>query len=216
MKKNPKKPKGDAIIRPIYTERLLLRPYVPDDWKQVHVYASIPEFSQFDVWGPNSIEDTKRFVTDCIVKASENPIQRYEFAVVLKDGSHLIGGCTLKRNASAPGQAGIGYAINPEYQNSGYATEAAVALIRFAFQEPGLSLVYAQCDTRNEASRRVMEKAGMKLATVLRNHQEIRGVMTDSYRYEILLEQLRAFIHANSTSKVKLDGTITCANCDTE
>ena len=67
----------------------------------------------------------------------------------------------------------------------GYATEAARALIRFGFEDLGLTVVYAQCDTRNFASRRVMEKAGMKLVTVLERHQVVKGVMTDSYRYQI-------------------------------
>ena len=61
----------------IDTKQLLLRPYIPEDWERVHLYASIPEFSQFDVWGPNSIEDTKKFVAECIAKAAERPIQRY-------------------------------------------------------------------------------------------------------------------------------------------
>ena len=175
----------------INTKQLLLRPYIPEDWERVHLYASIPEFSQFDVWGPNSIEDTKKFVAECIAKAAERPIQRYELAVVLKAQNALIGGCTLKRNVTVDIEAGIGYAINPGYQSNGYATEAALALIQFAFEALALSRVYAECDTRNGASRRVMEKAGMQLVAVLRNHQEIKGVMTDSFRYEILREQIR-------------------------
>jgi RimJ/RimL family protein N-acetyltransferase len=85
-------------------------------------------------------------------------------------------------------QGGLGYAINPDFQRMGYATEAANALIRFAFGDLGLSLVYAQCDTRNVASRRVMEKTGTQMAAVLKDHQLVKGVMTDSYRYEIRRE----------------------------
>jgi RimJ/RimL family protein N-acetyltransferase len=48
--------------------------------------------------------------------------------------------------------------------------------------------VYAEGDTRNVASRRVKEKTGMQLAAVLKDHQLVKGVMTDSYRYEIRRE----------------------------
>lgn len=167
------------------TRRLRLRPYRSDDWEQIHRYAAIPEFSQYDVWGPNSEADTRKFVADCIAAVSRNPIQRYELAAELKADGTVIGGCTLKRSAGDPTLAGLGYAINPDYQSQGYATEAATELIRFAFEELGLAVVYAECDTRNAASRRVMEKSGMRLATVLERHQIVKGVMTDSYRYEI-------------------------------
>ena len=172
-------------MRYLETRRLKLRPYRPDDWEQIHRYASIPEFSQFDVWGPNSETDTKRFVADCVASLSRDPVQRYELAVELKFDGSVIGGCTLKRHPDDRNLAGLGYAINPDFQCHGYATEAALALIRYAFEGLGLSVVYAECDTRNLPSRRVMEKAGMKLAGVLEQHQVIKGVMTDSYRYEL-------------------------------
>jgi RimJ/RimL family protein N-acetyltransferase len=175
-------------MRDLETQRLRLRPYRHSDWEQIHRYASIPEFSQYDVWGPNTEDDTKKFVADCIAKLSEDPVQRYEFVVEKANGA-VIGGCSLKRSKEDPNLAGLGYAINPDYQRKGFATEAAVALIQFAFEDLGLSLVYAQCDTRNLASRSVMEKAGMKLATVLEQHQVVKGVMTNSYRYEIHREE---------------------------
>jgi RimJ/RimL family protein N-acetyltransferase len=124
-------------------------------------------------------------VADCIAHSIRSPVHRYELAVELKSERAVIGGCTLKRSASDSEEGSLGYAINPDYQRCGYATEAALALIRFAFEELGFTMVYAQCDTRNSASRRVMEKAGMNLAGVLKDHQLVKGVMTDSYRYEI-------------------------------
>src|SRR5690606_65945 len=94
--------------------------------------------------------------------------------------------CSLKHNVETPGVAGIGYAINPEYQRNGYATEIARALIQFAFGELAVVRVYAQCDTRNIASRLVMEKAGMSQVAIIQQHQRIRGVLSDSFRYEVL------------------------------
>ncbi len=169
----------------IQTNRLLLRQYAPEDWQRVHLYASIPEFSQFDVWGPNNVDDTKNFVQECIARTTERPILRYELAIVLRKRGLLIGGCGLKRQNVAATYGNLGFAVNPDYQNNGYATEAAVALIDFAFNKLGLVQVYAECDTRNEASRRVMERAGMREASVLCCDREVKGVMTDSYRYVI-------------------------------
>lgn len=169
----------------IHTLRTVLRPYVPDDWERVHLYASIPEFSQYDVWGPNSVTDTKRFIEERIAAANAQPLLRFEMAVVLPDEDVLIGGCGLKLQDAAATEGSLGYAINPDFQKSGYATEVALALINFAFGGLRLDQVYAECDTRNEASRRVMEKAGMRESSIIRDHRQVKGRMTDSYRYVI-------------------------------
>lgn len=170
----------------ISTKRLTLRKFIHDDWARVHLYAQVPEFSQYDVWGPNSVEDTKAFVADCIAKTSITPILEHQLAVILKDGDVLIGGCGIKRGNASDHTASLGYAINPEYQNRGFATETAIALIDFGFNNLGLTKVVAECDTRNTASYRVMEKAGMKMVARLPDDREVKGEMSDSYRYEIL------------------------------
>ena len=52
--------------------------------------------------------------------------------------------------------------IRPEEWGKGYATEAAAGMLEFAFEELELPLVYAGCAPDNHASRRVMEKLGMR------------------------------------------------------
>lgn len=169
----------------IETARLLLRPYVAEDWALVHTYAAIPEFSRFEAWGPNSVEDTKRFVGDCIASMSEHPILGYQLAVVLKETERLIGGCTLKRKNAEARDAFLGYAINPEFQSRGYATETAAALVEFGFDSLGLARIYAECSAQNIASRRVMEKVGMHMVSVRKNHKKVKGVMIDSCEFEL-------------------------------
>jgi RimJ/RimL family protein N-acetyltransferase/enamine deaminase RidA (YjgF/YER057c/UK114 family) len=169
----------------IETKRLLLRPYVDEDWAHVHTYAAVPEFSQFEVWGPNSVEDTKRFVAQCIASMSEHPILGYQLAIVLSETNRLIGGCTLMRTRAETREAFLGYAIHPDFQCRGYATEASAALVDFGFNSLRLVRIYAECSSQNIASRRVMEKLGMSMVAVHKNHKEVKGVMIDSYEYEV-------------------------------
>lgn len=56
----------------------------------------------------------------------------------------------------------IGYAIHPDYQGQGYATEAVCALLQ-ELRDMGLRSVTAGFFTENQASRRVMEKCAMTL-----------------------------------------------------
>ena len=148
------------------TERLRLRPYLPTDFERVHRYAALESFSRFEF--------------------SANPIVSFQLAVVHKQQNVLIGGCTLRRLGPDNPEGYIGYAIGPDYQNQGFATEVGRALIEFGFHTLGLKRVFAECDVRNVASWRVMEKLGMRRFEFLKKHRRNRGVLIDSFRYEIL------------------------------
>ena len=167
------------------TERLFLRPYRPEDFERVHLYGSLPDFSQYDVWGPNTEKDTHKFIADSIAKSQKDPMYEFEFAVCLKENELLIGGCGIRRDSQESQVANLGYAINPDFQSKGYATEVTKRLIEFGFKELNLAVIYATCDTRNTASFKVMEKAGMKRVGFIEKHKKVRDHMRDSYRYEI-------------------------------
>jgi RimJ/RimL family protein N-acetyltransferase len=170
----------------IETKRLLLRDYRTDDWERVHIYGSMPDFSQFEAWGPNTVEETKRFIAIMTEQAQQNPRFRFDFAVCLKEDGLLIGGGGIRRESQTSKIANLGWAINPDFQGKGYATEAATALIKFGFEQLDLLIIYATCDTRNSASFKVMEKAGLKRVGLLEKDREQKGHLRDTLRYEVL------------------------------
>lgn len=170
----------------LVTARTILRNYETEDWERVHVYGSDPNFSKYDFWGPNTLEDTHKFVADMVQQSQSNPRYQFDFAVCLKENGLLIGGCGLRRETELSQIANLGWAINPEFQGKGFATEAAKALLEFGFQTLKLSVIYATCDTRNTASYKVMEKLGMKRVGFIKGTKEVKGHVRDSYRYEIL------------------------------
>jgi RimJ/RimL family protein N-acetyltransferase len=59
-------------------------------------------------------------------------------------------------------QAEIGWALDPEHQGHGYATEATRALLRLCFEDLGVHRVEALCFAVNEPSWRLMERLGMR------------------------------------------------------
>ncbi|KAJ5802505.1 uncharacterized protein N7503_004955 [Penicillium pulvis] len=71
----------------------------------------------------------------------------------------LLKGAPPNRHYLAPD---IGYAILPEMNGKGYATEAAKGLIEWAKGELGITGVFGFCDATNLHSRRVLEKIGME------------------------------------------------------
>ena len=78
--------------------------------------------------------------------------------IELKDGTHV--GELCFKGVNEEGVAEIGYGILDDYQSCGYATEAVVALTKWALNQVGISRVEAEAEEDNAASIRVLEKCG--------------------------------------------------------
>ncbi|MDZ4677202.1 MAG: GNAT family protein [Oligoflexia bacterium] len=169
----------------IETKRLILRDQVFEDWRDIHEYAKDSEFSKYEHWGPNTEEDTKNFVLSNIERAKGTRRYKFDFSVVDKKTSKVIGGVGLRRESETSSVGSIGYAIHPLYQNLGFATEAVNALYEFGFNALKLQVLWATADVLNNASYKVMEKSGMKRVGLILRHKEFKMAWHDSYRYEI-------------------------------
>ncbi len=145
----------------IKTERLELSPISLSYLDTTFRYSSDKENIKLMVFLPHdNINETKEYLTECEKQWQKEKPDFLEFAVML-DGAH-IGGMTFyflnERKTSE-----LGWVIDKEYQNKGYITEAAKALIKYAGEVFGIYHIIAQCDSENYASCRVAEKLGMKL-----------------------------------------------------
>ena len=78
------------------------------------------------------------------------------------DSKRIIGWCGLDGTA-APGKTVLFYIIDEKYRGKGYATQCAVELLRYAFEDMGYESIQSGCAKDNMSSYRVMEKAGMRL-----------------------------------------------------
>jgi [ribosomal protein S5]-alanine N-acetyltransferase len=110
------------------------------------------------------------------------------FAIDRRDDGDLVGAISL-RIRQAMGRAELGYWVGRPYWNRGYGTEGARAALDFAFGALGLHRVHAMHMTRNPASGRVMQKIGMRLEGVLRNHVRKWDVFEDVAIYGILEDE---------------------------
>jgi len=174
----------------IETKRLFLRDFTSEDFARIHSYAAIPEFSRFEAWGPNSEADTRKFIADRMTESVENPRWRFDLAVCHLESGLLVGGCGLRRDSPESWVGNLGWAIHPDSQNQGFATEAAEALVRFGFMSLGLRLIYATCDAENLASQAVMRKLGLRMAGRINREREQKGKWRDTLRFELLPDRL--------------------------
>jgi [ribosomal protein S5]-alanine N-acetyltransferase len=162
----------------LLTDRLLLREFAMADLESVHEYASDQEVVRLQAWGPNKLEETQKFLSDCIGQAQCDARSTFNLAIALQEGS-VIGGCLAVVREDGH-EAEIGYTLNRKYWGLGYATEAVQRLIAFLFHEIGVHRVFATCGPNNVASIRVLEKNGMQLEGRLRCHKLMRGSWRDS------------------------------------
>ena len=72
---------------------------------------------------------------------------------------------------------------------SGFAPEATVAVLRFAFEELSLHRIEVAIVPRNSASRRVVEKLDLREEGVALRYLEIDGRWEDHVRYAITSEE---------------------------
>lgn len=146
-----------------HTPRLTLRPLTTTDLSTTYAYTSLESNTEFMMYLPNkSLDDALDFLKSAEAEW-EKPIHDfYEFAVCL-DNSH-IGTVSLYLDEDDKNVGELGWILAPEFHGRGYIPEAAARLVEFG-RELGLKRMIAHCDTRNVASRRVMEKLGMSLVS---------------------------------------------------
>ncbi len=184
----------------IKTKRLTIRPVQVGDETEIHEYAGDKEITMM-FWLPNdTFEETADFVKRNAEEWNQPDQTNFEF-VIIYDGK-IIGGCDCDLGHSEDhSYATLGWIINKKYRKQGFASEAAAAVLDFAFTKTGINKVYAQCDCNNPASFGVMKKIGMKLVddkgtrtypktgktsgefTCLITRQEWEKIMSDKKNY---------------------------------
>jgi RimJ/RimL family protein N-acetyltransferase len=176
----------------IYTERLLIRRFHPDDWRDLHEYLSQPEVTRFEPYDAFTEKKSKK-------EAARRAKDPGFWAVCLKDtqclreSGKLIGNIYLAEQGFDTWE--FGYVFNQKYHGMGYASEAARALLDDAFANRNAHRVVAECNPLNAASWRLLERLGFRReGHFLKNiyfKRDASGnpVWCDTYAYGMLKEE---------------------------
>jgi [ribosomal protein S5]-alanine N-acetyltransferase len=84
------------------------------------------------------------------------------FAILERASGACVGNCGYKGPPDADGVVEIAYAVDPAHQSQGFATEAAEALVGYAFDSDRIRLVRAHTLPEANASTRVLTKCGFE------------------------------------------------------
>jgi len=167
------------------TERLVLRPFELSDAPRVQLLAGDRDVAAMTLLIPHPYEDG---IAEAWIGSHQEHFengQEIVFAITRKASAELIGAIGLVPNPHHD-LAGLGYWLGKPYWNEGYCTEAARAVLHYAFTELRLNRVQAHHFSHNPASGRVMQKVGMRHEGTLRQHVKKWGEFYDNETYGIL------------------------------
>jgi len=175
------------------TKRLILRAFHESDFPIVYEWLSSIEIMKYRNDEPRSVEEVRDYLNWAISSAAAGECTNYEYAAVLKETGELIGAASL---FNLTGEPELGWTVGRKYWHQGFGLEMGEALLNFGFGTLGLRRIIAGCNTRNQASYRIMEKLGMRreahfvkaqLGNSALNHE-----WCDRFQYALLREEWQA------------------------
>jgi len=163
----------------IVTDRLVLRPLTPADAPDVARLAGRREIADTTISIPHPLSEERARDWIAARIGRQSACKETAFAVTFKDDGRLIGTVGLREINREHSHAELGLWVGVDSWGKGYATEAARAVVWFAFERLQLNRVYAHHMVRNPASGRVLEKIGMRPEGLLRQCVRKWGVFED-------------------------------------
>ncbi len=159
----------------VETDRMVLRRFTMDDVDALLALDSDPQVRRF-------VEDGEPVNRDEAASTIEHWLGHYQrsdvvgfWAAIEKETGRFLGWFHFRPGHDAPpDEPELGYRLVSAAWGQGYATEGSRALIDKGFESPGISRVVAETMAVHTASRRVMEKAGMRLVRTFRAEWPVR------------------------------------------
>jgi len=182
-------------VSSLFGRRVLLRPLVASDftaWREVRRRNAdwLTKWEAQRVHGqPDVVEDRDAFAVRCSARQRERQLGTgYGFGIFV-DGD-FAGEINLSAVQRGPFQSAyVGYWIDEKHAGNGYMPESLVVLSQFAFDELHLHRIQISIIPRNTASRRVVEKLGIRDEGIAVRYLEINGLWEDHVRYGLTVEE---------------------------
>ncbi|HEX9061076.1 MAG TPA: GNAT family N-acetyltransferase [Clostridia bacterium] len=172
------------------TDRLIIRRFCCDDWKDLYEYLSQEKVVKYE---PYDAYYTEKACKQEAINRSQNDAF---WAVCLKESNKLIGNIYFQQQEPEEFLTWeIGYVFNPQYYGRGYATEACKRILQFGFEQVGAHRIIARCNPENTASWKLLERLSMrregyyKKPVYFKKSPEGRPMWNDAYEYAILEEE---------------------------
>jgi RimJ/RimL family protein N-acetyltransferase len=174
----------------ITTSRLTLRRFEHGDLDALCAIYADERVARYLYWDVRDRETTR----DVLERKIGQPTEIVDdnvlpVAVVLRDSGELIGDFMLRWTRNEHRQGETGGSLLPAVHGRGFATEVYAELVTVGFTTFNLHRVFANCDGRNHASIRSLEKAGLAREAHLIENEFVKGEWTDEVILAIRRDQ---------------------------
>lgn len=138
---------------------------------------------------PDTVEDRNAFGSRCSVRLREIQLGTGFGFGIFVDG-YLRGEVNLNTiQRGARQNAYVGYWVDRAVAGKGHMPEAVALVLQFGFEQLRLHRIQIAIVPRNTASRRVVEKLGLREEGLALRYLQINGVWEDHVRYAITVEE---------------------------
>jgi RimJ/RimL family protein N-acetyltransferase len=171
------------VFTPIRTERLLIRPFVPEDAAGLAARRNDPEVARLQTWElPYSLERAEEVVSG--LAAMDGPVsdEWWMAAVADAESGQVLGDLALHLTWQGR-TAEVGYTLAREHWGKGYATEAVNALVEYLFEGLGVTRVFGMLHPDNVASAMVLERTGLLFEGHTRSSYWVGDEVSDDWIY---------------------------------
>jgi [ribosomal protein S5]-alanine N-acetyltransferase len=167
------------------TERLILRRIVDSDVSDFFLLRSNIELMNALDKNPHlSKQDTIAHLSFVNNRIENN--EAITWAVCLKSNNQLIGDFGFHQIDKQNHRAEIGYALLPQFQKLGFATEALKDVLRFGFENLNFHSIEANINPTNQQSQNLVIKNGFKQEALFKENYYFNNVFLDSAIYSLL------------------------------
>ncbi len=144
----------------IETDRLVIRPWRESDVEDFYEYAKVDGVGQMAGWQPHESIEKSRAILKLFMD------EKKTFALELKESGKVIGSLGIEEREeemdlpeNSMGRE-LGYVLSKDYWGQGLMPEAVKAVIQYCFDTLDYDWLTCCHYTRNDQSRRVIEKSG--------------------------------------------------------
>ena len=180
------------------TKRLCLRPFNEYDLDDLYAYAKVPGVGERAGWPHHKN-----------IKETEEILQRFiesneVYAIVYKKTQTVIGSIGLHEDDHHQNVRTLGYVLSKEYWNQGLMTEAASALIDYAFMDLRLDKIKVRHFVENLVSQKIIKKLGFIKVSEGSDYSKQLEKPFDYVAYELRKD---AYLSSRNIELSKLDET---------
>lgn len=170
----------------ITTKRLTLRDFGLNDYDFYRKLESNPFTIKYETDDLPSEKLLKENFDNILDLKKNNMRSKYSLLVEDNSTKKSLGRVVIWQISEDINEWEIGWYFLPEFTNMGYATEAAFAMKKFAFNDLKVHRLQALCNASNIPSEKVMINIGMKKEGTLRAIRKLNNQWVDMHIYSLI------------------------------